>query len=138
MSLPNRVQSLVFAAKHKNQGLVSCSEFLRKIAAYVNFIGFWWQPGLLQVCDCNGNCVWRILQAWILCRKVPGSVTGKPRLAVASNQTKLSATAILNVSTSIEKCSLTSDLMKMATNCFILSNQKLWYGTQFLHKNKVK
>ena len=26
----------------------------------------------------------------------------------------------------------------MATNCFILSNQKLWYGTQFLHKNKVK
>ena len=28
--------------------------------------------------------------------------------------------------------------MKMATNCFILSNQKLWYGTQFLHKNKVK
>ena len=39
---------------------------------------------------------------------------------VASDQTKLSGPTILNVSISIEKYSLTSYLLRVATSCFIL------------------
>ena len=38
----------------------------------------------------------------------------KPRLAVASNQTKLSVSAIVNVSMSVEKWLLTGYLLKVA------------------------
>ena len=63
---------------------------------------------------------------------------GKPRLAVASNQTKSSVVAIFNVSMSAEKWLLTGYLLKLAANCAILSNQKLRCGTLFLHKTKMK
>ena len=48
------------------------------------------------------------------------SALEKPRLAVASDQTKLSGPTILNVSISIEKYSLTRYLLRVATSCFIL------------------
>ena len=62
----------------------------------------------------------------------------KSRMTVASNQTKLSVSTVLNVSMSVEKWLLTGYLLKVATNCVILWNQKLWYGTLFLHNNKIK
>ena len=39
---------------------------------------------------------------------------------------------------SVEKWLLTGYLLKVATNCVILWNQKLWYGTLFLHNNEIK
>ena len=55
--------------------LVVCS--YGKIAPQVNFIAFWWQTGLLQVCDCKKGFLWRRLWAWILWGNPFGSVTGK-------------------------------------------------------------
>ena len=54
----------------------------------------------------------------------------KPRLAVASNQTKLSVSAIVNVSMSVEKWILTGYLLKVAANCAILGNQKLTHSAR--------
>ena len=56
----------------------------------------------------------------------------------ASNQTKLSVSTIFNVSMSVEKWLLTGYLLKVAAKCAILWNEKLWCGTLFLHKNKMK
>ena len=42
---------------------------------------------------------------------------GKPRLTVASNQTKLSVSTIFNVSMSVEKWLLTGYLLKVAAKC---------------------
>ena len=61
----------------------------------------------------------------------------KLRLALASNQTKLSVSVILNGSVSVENWLLSGYSLKVATNCAILRNQKLWCGTGFLHKNKI-
>ena len=71
MGIENWLQSLVFAAEY------SCSVFLRKNCTLVNFIAFWWQTGLLQVCDCKKGFLWRRLWAWILWGNPFGSVTGK-------------------------------------------------------------
>ena len=62
----------------------------------------------------------------------------KLRLVVVSDQTKLSILAVLNVSISVKKWLLTGCLLKVVTNCAILSNQKFWCGTLFPHKNKMK
>ena len=63
---------------------------------------------------------------------------GKPRLTVASNQAKLRISTIFIVSMSVEKLLLTGYLLKVAAKCAILWNEKLWCGTLFLHKNKMK
>ena len=63
---------------------------------------------------------------------------GKPRLAVASNQTKLIVSAIFSVSMSVGKWLLPGYLLKVAAKCAILWNQKLWCCALFLHKNKRK
>ena len=63
---------------------------------------------------------------------------GKSRLTVASNETQLSVSTIFNVLMSVEKWLLTGFLLKVAAKCAILWNEKLWCGTLFLHKNKMK
>ena len=63
---------------------------------------------------------------------------GKSRLTVASNETQLSVSTIFNVLMSVEKWLLTDFLLKVAAKCAILWNEKLWCGTLFLHKNKMK
>ena len=63
---------------------------------------------------------------------------GKSRLTVASNQIQLSVSTIFNVLMSVEKWLLTGFLLKVAAKCAILWNEKLWCGTLFLHKNKMK
>ena len=62
---------------------------------------------------------------------------GKSRLTKASDQTKLSASALSNVSMSVEKWIRNGYLLNVATKCVILWNQKLWCDSLFLHKYKT-
>ena len=62
---------------------------------------------------------------------------GKSRLTKASDPTKLSASALSNVSISVEKCIRNGYLLNVATKCAILWNQKLWCGSLFLLKYKT-
>ena len=62
---------------------------------------------------------------------------GKSRLTKASDQTKLSASALSNVSMSVEKWIRNGYLLNVATKCVILWNQKLWCGSLFLLKYKT-
>ena len=47
---------------------------------------------------------------------------------MASDQTKLRVSAILNVSILVEKWLLTGYLLKVALNCAILSTVVVWYS----------
>ena len=84
------------------------------------------------------GCRWRRLWAGYLRENVLGSVIGKTKTGggVRSNQIKrLGYIKCFNVSL---KWQLAGYLLKVATNCAILWNQKLWWGICFLHKNKMK